>query len=307
MKSINPFPESIRKIAILSPAGIPDAGKIRQAVDWMKGHQITAVCGKSVCARGEEEYFAADRNARAEDFNIALEDPEIDMILCARGGYGSASILPLIRWDLLKKRNLPVMGYSDITALHLAMLQQQAGIPVIGKMAADLPQWTCDSQTAESTRKVLARIFGHREELQQIRLSRVLPEDSGESRDRSLSGPVVPVNLSLLASLCGTVYLPDLKNAILIVEDIGELPRILDRHLTQLELCGILDRISALIFADFTQCGTEEEMIRIYRRFALRHPDTLFRQGLPFGHELPSICFQGGGSGTIREDDLFCF
>ena len=308
VNSINPFPGNIKKIAILSPAGIPDPEKIQQAVDWFASHHIEAVCGKSVCQRGEEDYFAADREKRAADFNAALEDPQIDMILCARGGYGSASILPLIRWDLLRQRNMPVMGFSDITALHLAMLRHGAGIPVTGQMAAALMKWIQDPQTVESTRKVLARIFEQSREVQQISLTRVLPSGGTVPQiPQTFSGPLIPANLSILASLCGSDYLPDFQNAILVVEDVGELPRKLDRHLTQLELCGILDRVQALVFADFTQCGTAEEMDRIYRRFAEQHPGTVFWRGLSFGHELPSLCFQAGCSAVIDAGGIICF
>ena len=200
------------------------------------------------------------------------------------------------------------MGFSDITALHLAMLRHGAGIPVTGQMAAALMKWIQDPQTVESTRKVLARIFEQSREVQQISLTRILPSGGTVPQTpQTFSGPLIPANLSILASLCGSDYLPDFQNAILVVEDVGELPRKLDRHLTQLELCGIPDRVQVLVFADFTQCGTAEEMDRIYRRFAERHPGTAFWRGIPFGHELPSLCFQAGCPAVIDAHGNICF
>ena len=309
MTNESPFPPFIRKIGIVSPAGLPSQEKLQEACRLLKSWNIESVLGKSVVLQGEEEYFAADREARAEDLNQMIDDHSIDLVLCSRGGYGSASILPLICWDKLRERNLPIAGYSDITAIHMAMLRMRAGIPVTSPMAAALPEWSMDEFTLASARGVFKRIF------QEKKSGSETSSVSGQTFQLQaisrhiipVEAPVIPGNLSLLVSLCGTPWLPDLHGAILVVEDVGELPRILDRHFTQLRLCGILDQIQALVFADFTNCGSEKELNRIFQRFSRIHPNLPMWKGLPFGHKLPTCCFLDGAWGRISSTGIFTF
>lgn len=134
----NPFPSSVRKIAVPAPAGIPDRKRLDDSLALLHSFGIETVPGRHIFAESGESYFASSKENRAEDFNAFLHDPSIDLILCARGGYGSMQILPLIDWETLRRRNLPVVGFSDITAIHLAMLRKKAGIPIASQMAARL-------------------------------------------------------------------------------------------------------------------------------------------------------------------------
>ncbi len=314
--NINPFPDTVRKIAVLSPAGIPPRGNLEESMTLIRSWGIEVLPGQDLFTRGEEEYFAADREARAEDMNRMISDPEVDLILCSRGGYGSAQILPLLDWDTLRERRLPVLGFSDITALHLGMLASGAGIPVACQMGARLRESSADSFTMNSMRLALGQALFLRER------GGTLP--AGGKEDVSLlpsslrrttvmtpcvrgnaEGWILPANLSILASLCGTPWLPSFRNAVLLLEDIGEKTRILDRHLTQLLLSGILSEVSALIFGDYRNCGTGEELERIIRRTASRISVPVY-SGVPFGHSLPSLSFLCGARVRI-EDDVLCF
>ena len=298
MKNDCPFPDTIRKIGICTPSKLVEPEQIAVAAALLEKWGIAYTLAPDALTPGEEDYFAADAEKRAAGFNALLRDESIDLILCSRGGYGAAYLLPLIDWDLLKKRNLPVVGYSDVTALHLAMLARSAGKPVAARMAAHLPDIAADPFSCESMRHALA---GTPEKTAQ--LTPVIP-----SVISSVTGNFVPANLTVLASLCGSEWLPDWSGKILAPEDIDEEPRKIDRMLLQLELAGIFDSVAAVVFAGFSgDCGTPEERKRIFRRFADRHPDTPFFEGLTFGHALPSLSFAVGKSVTIRNDGLMTY
>ena len=156
MKNDCPFPDTIRKIGICTPSKLVDPEQIAVAAALLEKWGIAYTLAPDALTPGEEDYFAADAEKRAAGFNALLRDESIDLILCSRGGYGAAYLLPLIDWDLLKKRNLPVVGYSDVTALHLAMLARSAGKPVAARMAAHLPDIAADPFSCESMRHALA-------------------------------------------------------------------------------------------------------------------------------------------------------
>lgn len=289
-EKFSPFPPSLKKIGLFSPAARPDPDAFPRTLAWIRSFGVECVCAPDILTAGEERYFASDDTLRASDFNFLLRVPEIQLILCARGGYGSAYLPDKIDWEVLRVRNLPVCGYSDVTVLLLAMRKKQAGIPVVCQMAAQLLRNASDRFTMDSMRRVLARAVGGEDPLPQKRfLEPVL------GAFPPLSGPVFPVNLSVLCSLCGSDYLPDFRGAILVLEDIDEEARKIDRMLLQLELNGILDAVAGVVFAYFTgECGSTEDRARIFRRFARRHPGTAFFSGLPFGHELPTLSFLFG-------------
>jgi len=120
-----------------------------------------------------------------------------------------------------------------------------------------------------------------------------------------VTGPLIAANLAVLASLCGSEHLPDWHGAMLALEEIDEEPRKIDRMLLQLDLNGIFDEVSAVIFGKFTgECGTAEERRRVFLRFAERHPQAAFFDGLPFGHELPVHTFINGRDVSVANTGI---
>ncbi len=296
----NPFPPSVRRIAIPAPAGVPDCGALERSLSLLASFGVETQLGAHVFASSEETYFASSRENRAADFNDFLHDSSIDLILCARGGYGSMQILPLIDWETLRRRNLPVVGFSDITALHLAMLKEGAGIPVAAQMAARLAAALEDAVTTDGMERALRLAFSE-DPAEFRKIAALVPV--GNARDTA--GSLLCANLTLLSSMLGTGYLPDFGKKIVILEDIGEAPRRIDRALVQLELSDILAGASGVIFGDFTDCGTQEELFRVFRRFAQTVPVPVYA-GLAFGHALPSLSFVCGEAAQIRSGVLYC-
>ncbi|MBR4716625.1 MAG: LD-carboxypeptidase [Lentisphaeria bacterium] len=285
------FPASVRTIGLTSPASLPDAARIAEARRYLED-----VCGvKTVLApgalkRGPMKYCCGTPESRLADFHALLNDPRVDLILCTRGGFGSAHILPKLDFGLLRERNLPVYGYSDISALHLAMLAEHAGIPVCAPMADGLPDAMKRPAAKETFRAVLRKRTAPRK-------LRLVPVE-GSIIDTSLTGPLVLSNLTVMTTLCGTPWMPPLDGCILALEDVHEEARVLDRHLTHLIQAGIIEQARAVVFGYFTKCGPKPQIRRLLRDFAAQTGKPVF-QGLAFGHEHPKCSYRCGETAEI--------
>ena len=193
---------------------------------------------------GAVGYLAGADAARAEALNRLLRRDDLDALVCLRGGYGLLRILDRVDYAAARAHPKLVVGYSDVTALHLA-LYARAGLPgVSGPMVA--PDWPAlDAETAADFWRVVGGA---------ARYDLVGPggEVLTPLRDGEAEGVLLGGNLSLVAALLGTPYLPDLDGAILFVEDVGEPPYRIDGLLARLRLAGVLERLGGLVFGLFT-------------------------------------------------------
>ena len=290
-KSERLFPSSVRTVGMTSPASLPDAARIAEARRYLEEVcGVKTVLAPGVLKRGPMKYCCGTPESRLADFHALLNDPRVDLILCTRGGFGSAHILPELDFDLLREHNLPVDGYSDISALHLAMLAKRAGIPVCAPMADGLPDAMKRPEAKESFRNVLRKRTAPRK-------FRLVPVE-GSTADASVTGPLVLSNLTVMTTLCGTPWMPDLNGCILALEDVHEEARVLDRHLTHLVQAGIIGQTAAVVFGYFTKCGPKPQIRRLLRDFAARTGKPVF-QGLAFGHEHPKCSYRLGEPAEI--------
>ena len=285
------FPASVRTVGLTSPASLPDAARIAEARRYLEDVcGVKTVLARGALKRGPMKYCCGTPESRLADFHALLNDPRVDLILCTRGGFGSAHILPELDFDLLRERSLPVFGYSDISALHLAMLAKHAGIPICAPMADGLPDAMKRPEAKESLRTVLRK----RNSPRRIRLVPV----EGSAAEAGITGPLVLSNLTVMTTLCGTPWMPDLDGCILALEDVHEEARVLDRHLTHLVQAGIIAQARAVVFGYFTKCGPKPQIRRLLRDFAARTGKPVFR-GLPFGHEHPKCAYRLGEPAEI--------
>ena len=156
----NLFGSSIQTVGIAAPASACDPEQLRTGIGFLENSGWKVIPGKNLFRKGRFSYLSADDSLRIEDFNALAENPAVDAILCARGGYGTPRILNEINYSVLKERNLPVIGFSDITALHLAMIARKSGVCAASQMAARLPEAVKDRKTLSGMNRtrILIRI-----------------------------------------------------------------------------------------------------------------------------------------------------
>ena len=293
----NPFPENIKHVAIVSLAGKPKREAVSSTCNLLKGFGIRTSVMPNVFAPGLAEKLPSGCELRISDFNRALNDNSVDLILSSRGGYGSAQLLENIDWRLLKKRNLPVLGYSDISAFHLAMFAKKAGIAISSPMASELPRALRHSLTWNSLNSSLSPSSG-----------KIIPFPEKFKlniiKGGKAAGKIIPVNLTVLSTMLGTPFLPDLKGAVLLVEDLCEPVYKIDRYLTQLRLAGVLKDVAALLFGNFRRCGNEKEREKTFAEFADAVNGPVI-SGIPFGHVKRRLCLRFGAEIEIDNDKFF--
>ena len=240
-------------------------------------------------AREKSGYLAAPAEARLADLSAAWSDPEIDAILCARGGFGSAHLLPLLDWDRMKRRDLPLLGFSDITALHLAMDKMQVGRPVAAPMLKFIPDLDADSLGAFL--RVLKREDGEFDGVEAL--------TGGAFSGRPLAG-----NLTVMASLSGTPYFPDPTGRVLVLEEVGEPLYRIDRLLTQLELSGVFAACSGVVFGKFTEGNFAAAELRELIFGVMKRAGKPAVTGFPFGHELPFRAIDFSARWTVKDGKI---
>ncbi|HEU4454917.1 MAG TPA: LD-carboxypeptidase [Longimicrobium sp.] len=234
------------RIALVAPAGPLGEGAVDRAVERVRGWGYEAWEGDS--ARGRHGFLSAPDEARAADFNRALRDPSVDAIWSLRGGYGVMRILPDIDWDALAARPRPVIGFSDITALHLG-IQRLGIVSFHGPHPATVE---LNDFSADALRRIL----------ESPEPAGVLPFPAGRDRAETIhggtaEGRLIGGNLALIAATLGTEYAIRAEGAILFLEEIGEAPYRVDRLLTQLRLAGVLDAVAGIALGDFTDSPGE--------------------------------------------------
>lgn len=236
-------------IAVVSPSGPVPHAQLDRGIARMEARGFTIKLGDH--AKGRYEYLSGTDAERLADLHAAWADPEVDAVWCARGGYGAMRLLDSVDWDSLA-RPLPLIGYSDITALHLAIQAKFDRVGFSGPMLGTSNGYGMPDDLDPASDADLWAWIGDRE------LPRALANPYGEPltvlREGVAEGRLVGGNLALVAALVGTPYLPDLSGTILVVEDVGEYPYRIDRMLTQLRLSGDLDRIAGIILGDFDDC-----------------------------------------------------
>ena len=287
------FPEKIRCIAVVAPAGLPDRCKLTAALEKL-GKTVKVKNFTASRSDDTPDYLAADAAVRSAGMNAAINDPEVDLILAARGGFGSVHILPDIDYAALRRRNLPVMGYSDITAIHCAMLAKNAGIPIAGSNLLQLDEVITDKASTTSHHLALQNDLP----LQSLPFPE-LEAVNVQASEKTVSGHAYAGNLTVLSSLCGTEFMPDFSNFILIAEDVNEPVYKIDRMLEQLRLSGVLKNLQALIFGKFTGCDNSGgELSQLMTRFAGKLDCPCFKNFV-FGHEFPMCAVNSSHKFTI--------
>ena len=237
-------------IAIVSPAAPSSQESLQQGQELLeaRGYKVKRMPNSGNSHRG---YLAGSDEERAADLMAAFQDPDVDAILCSRGGYGCARVLPHLDLDTLAKHPKLFMGFSDVTVLHNAFFDHFGLVSFYSPMlTSNLIEANQDFTWAQLFRAVSP-------EGQQVPWSFENQDTYHCFQEGIVEAPLRGGNLSLLASLCGTPWQPKLGGSILIIEDWKESYYTLDRQLLQIKQSGLFEGIKGLLFGDFSFCEPE--------------------------------------------------
>ena len=265
--------------------------------------------GRHVLAR--HGYLAGTDKDRAADINEFFADASIAAVLPIRGGWGSSRVLPHLDYDTIRRNPKVMVGFSDITALHMA-IQAKTGL-VTFHGPNGLGRWDTWSLdyfkrvifSAEAVTMQNPVALADRNALTPTE-NRVQTIKAGTARGRLLGG-----NLTVLTTILGSPFVPSFEGAIMFVEDVGEDLYRIDRMFTQLKLAGILGRLRGFVFGTCAECGPGEGFgsLTLEEIFAdhIAPLDIPAWFGAMIGHQTPQWTIPVGaeaeidaGKGTIR-------
>lgn len=254
---------------LIAPSSPFDLESFETGVDVLREH-FEVYFDESI--RSKDGYLAGSSARRLTEIHRALgSNPKA--ILCARGGYGAMDLLPLLDEALITSRSIPIVGFSDVTALHL--LWSALGVPSIhGPMVARLGR---EVENPDALMPIVDAIAGR---FSTIRKLRALA-----ATERVVEGTFIGGNLSIVAALVGTPFFPKLKESILFLEEIGERAYRVDRLLTSLRLRGVFNEVSAVVLGEFVDCFDSGEVdVESAIQRALSGVSCPVVMGAPVGH-----------------------
>lgn len=241
-------------LGLAAPASPPEKPEIvDEVIQRLTGLGYRIKPGKNL--RQRTGYLAGSDEERAGDINGFFADPEVQGIFALRGGYGSCRILPMLDYEVIRANPKPFIGYSDITAMHVAILVKTGLITFHGSNATSALQK--DNEAAfgrvmiEPDAAARKPVLFTRAEPAWKDIETVVP---GKVKGQILGG-----NMTCLLRLLATPYEPNFRGVILFLEDTGEKAYRVDGLFTHLRLAGILPQIAGLVLGTFDHTDAEEQ------------------------------------------------
>jgi len=285
-------------VGIISPARKIREEEIASFLELLNSWGLKYRFGKNVF--GEENQFSGNDSRRAADFQQMLDDPEIRAVIATRGGYGSLRTLRLMDFSRFENDPKWIIGFSDVTIFHSFINKYLNTESIHSLMPINyLPSERESVESADTLRKAL---FGEK-------LSYAF-NTSPYNRKGIAEAELAGGNLSVLYSLSGTGFFPDLRNKILFIEDIDEYFYHIDRMMLNLLMNGSLNRIKGLIIGSFMDIKdntisfgkTYEEIIsEIVKKFSF---PVAF--SFPAGHQTKNLTLILGRKMQLRAEDNLC-
>jgi len=234
-------------IGLISPASTPnEPDSIESGINYLEKLGYRVEIGKNVGKTNG--YLAGSDQERLDDLHSMFKNKNVKAIFCVRGGYGASRLLDKINYKLIRENPKIFVGYSEITALQMSFLQKSGLVTFAGPMLASDFSNNISSYTEENFWKLISA---------PKKMGRLkFPNDDklpGITKG-GVAGRIVGGNLAVLAGLIGTDYFPSLKDNILLLEDVGELPYKVDRILNQFRLLKVFRKIKGLILGRFVDC-----------------------------------------------------
>ncbi len=291
-------------IAFVAPAGHAELNRIRVYAASLEKEGYRVLIPEGI-ERRRHHYLAGTDEERADELNRMIRDPKVRAIFPVAGGYGLTRIIDRIDYAALRKDPKIITGYSDLTALHLAIASQvhlitfHSPMPQHNLWQGDKPKFAF---AAESFRRT---VFADRYAKGESGYTIALPDGDrpatlvgGVAKGRLLGG-----NLSLICATVGTPYALQARGKILLIEDVNEAPYRVDRMLSQLRLAGVLDAVSGVVAGSFCESDHPDarELDRVLREGLgkLKVPVVI---GFPVGHNPHNATLPEGGQVELDAD-----
>lgn len=261
-------------IAVIAPASAAPLERLNRGLDWYVKHRFNLSLPKDLLR--PKLFFASPLDNQVRHIIQALHS-DSPIIWCLRGGYGSARLIPYL--EELKKptQKKLLIGFSDITALHL-YLGQKWGWPTLhGRVLTQMGD-------AHADRVLYKKLLAG--ELKEVRFKGLVPMNAAAKKVKSIKGTVTGGNLRLLECSIGTAWELEARGKILFLEDVGERGYSIHRMLVHLTQAGLLEGVKAVVLGDFTE-GEEKDGTDRTREaleaFAAEAQFPVLR-GMPCGH-----------------------
>lgn len=233
-------------IGVVAPASPMKPELLEQGVRYLEGLGYRVKLGKFVYR--ETGYLAGSDRERSRDLNAMFRDRQVRAIICVRGGYGTPRLLHLLDYDAIRNQPKIFVGYSDITALQLAIFRRTGLITFSGPMvAADMGRGIDPFTEAQFWRMITEPVpYGDLQPQQDRPFAAIT---TGRVRGRLLGGC-----LSLVATVAGTAFMPAVHKSIFFLEEIGEEIYRIDRYLVHLRELGVFAKIGGFVLGQVLDC-----------------------------------------------------
>jgi muramoyltetrapeptide carboxypeptidase len=277
------------RVRLIAPASPFDRGLLRAGQRVLVSLGLVPVVSQDEFAR--DGFLAGSDRRRAENLTQALQEDDTTAVWCIRGGYGTARLLPLLDLPRLRQHPKLLVGFSDVTSLLLQLAGPGGFVTIHGPVVTQLPRLP-----AADLNWLKVLLFGTSAP-QQLPLSRTRTLVPGKAEGR-----LVPCNLSILASLAGTPFAPDLRGAVLCLEDVHEEAYRLDRLFWQIVSAGLLARCHGIVVGELVDCkpaGTSRYAARRVLERAVAALGLPAVSGAAFGHGRRNLALPVGVQASL--------
>lgn len=275
------------RIAVAAPAGCVKPEQLAEGIAFLETSGYRVILSPEIYR--SRRYFAGSDRLRADHLQQLIADPEVDALVCARGGFGSMRILPRLDFEAIRRFPKILIGFSDVSALLTAVYMRCGLVTFHGPTVTTLAGSEPASRSA-----LLDAISG--------KVPAVLKSaDRRTVQPGRAEGPALAGNLTTLCHLVGTPFAPQLENHILLLEDCGEAPYRIDRMLSQMQQAGCLDGLAGIGLGFFQNCGANEEILEIVQD-VIDDPNLPILAGLPLGHGPANMTVPNGLEAVLDAD-----
>ena len=277
-------------VGVVAPSGVLDDTLAERLVRNLEGFGMRVKMAPN--ARAQHGGYAGTVAERVEDLHGMFRDREVEAIWCARGGSGCAAMLPHLDYGLIRRTPKIVVGYSDVTALHLGLLRRAGLVSFHGPVATS----TFSDYSAANLRAVLMEPEPQRTfEGSAENFARALEAPEFEPRpyvEGVATGRLVGGNLSVLSALVGTPYGMQAGPNLVFLEEVGEAPYRIDRMLTQMQQAGLLGTAAGAMLGIFQRCEPTDGDPSLTLQEVLREHFASGRKPAGYGYSFGHVAHQ---------------